>query len=609
MTSRLRVGAILLLLGFAFAEVTSAQQWVEVKSPHFSVLTDAGEKRGREVAGRFEQMRAAFGLLFQRMRVSLPVPLQIIAFRRSNELRDFAPIWKDKPVALDGFFLAGEDRNFIAMDLSSGNWAIVFHEYAHLLMNGNLPATPLWYDEGFAEYCSTLVVGNKQVEFGRMAKGRAQVLYDSPWMHVGDLFSVSRNSREYNEGDRRSVFYAQSALVVNYLMGNRKNRQLVSYLHLTQEEHVSVIQAIKQAFGMEPKEFDRTLRDYFRAGHYNYFVTAAPAGFAAGPFQSRKLDEIEWQTVLADLHFHSTDHRDQGVAEFRRILEKQPDNTAANRGLGYAYLLQNDFERAALHFRRAARDSQDPRVHYLNALLASRRGVTAKLSADEVASLRRELQTAIALDPNFADTYNLLAFADSTADNLEAALANMRKAIELDPRNLMYQANLARFEMAAQHWDAAEKIWNTLLTSDDAEITRQAGDGLNEVAGHRFTTAQNVAAPQEQDAAVSAPPTPQRESTTGAQPEEPPPINPPPPQQSIRFIKGKLISVNCTEQSGAVLSVRAGAKDLLMFTRDIKRVLLIGVDTFSCDWKDRRVSINYRLKPDGRGEIVSLELD
>ena len=36
-------------------------QWIEVKSPHFSVVTDAREKRGRETAMRFEQMRAVFG--------------------------------------------------------------------------------------------------------------------------------------------------------------------------------------------------------------------------------------------------------------------------------------------------------------------------------------------------------------------------------------------------------------------------------------------------------------------------------------------------------------------------------------------------------------------
>jgi hypothetical protein len=52
-------------------------RWVEVRSPNFSVVTDAGEKRGREVAMHFEQMRAVFGALMTKAKVNLPTPLQI----------------------------------------------------------------------------------------------------------------------------------------------------------------------------------------------------------------------------------------------------------------------------------------------------------------------------------------------------------------------------------------------------------------------------------------------------------------------------------------------------------------------------------------------------
>jgi hypothetical protein len=38
-------------------------QWVEIRSPNFSVITDAGAKRGRDVALHFEQMRSVFGTL------------------------------------------------------------------------------------------------------------------------------------------------------------------------------------------------------------------------------------------------------------------------------------------------------------------------------------------------------------------------------------------------------------------------------------------------------------------------------------------------------------------------------------------------------------------
>ena len=36
------------------------EHWTRVSSDHFIVLTDAGERRGHEVAARFEQMRRQF---------------------------------------------------------------------------------------------------------------------------------------------------------------------------------------------------------------------------------------------------------------------------------------------------------------------------------------------------------------------------------------------------------------------------------------------------------------------------------------------------------------------------------------------------------------------
>jgi hypothetical protein len=43
-------------------------------------------------------------------------------------------------------------------------------------------------------------------------------------------------------------------------------------------------------------------------------------------------------------------------------------------------------------------------------------------------------------------------------------------------------------------------------------------------------------------------------------------------------------------------------------TADYKSLLVIGADTFSCDWSDRKISVNY--KPGGivDGDLVSVEV-
>jgi hypothetical protein len=84
-------------------------------------------------------MRSVFGALMTNAKVNIPIPLQIVAFRNAKEFRQFAPLWNGKPVQLAGMFQSGEDRSFIMLDMSTENpWSVVFHEYAHQLMNGVL---------------------------------------------------------------------------------------------------------------------------------------------------------------------------------------------------------------------------------------------------------------------------------------------------------------------------------------------------------------------------------------------------------------------------------------------------------------------------------------
>jgi hypothetical protein len=259
---RSRLLALTLLL--ATPCFASAPTWVEVHSKNFNVLTDAGEKRGQEVARRFEEVRAAYGAIFQKMNVNSPVPLQIIAFRNNKELKQYGPVWKGKAVEVDGFFQGSKDKNFVALDLSSeGGWHVVFHEYMHLLINTNMPPTPAWFDEGFADYFSTLTVNGKTIEFGNIPEGYPELLSQSRWMKTLDLFSVQHNSSEYNEGDRRSLFYAQSWLTIHYVMTQRKLPEATKYLDLTINQHRGVEEALQMAFGMTPLQFDKALRDYF----------------------------------------------------------------------------------------------------------------------------------------------------------------------------------------------------------------------------------------------------------------------------------------------------------------------------------------------------------
>src|SRR6202047_4205097 len=75
----------------ALAKAKDEPKWIEVHTAHFSVITDAGEKRGREVALRMEQMRTVFGQLLLRDKLKMPVPISVIALKSEKQYGLVAP--------------------------------------------------------------------------------------------------------------------------------------------------------------------------------------------------------------------------------------------------------------------------------------------------------------------------------------------------------------------------------------------------------------------------------------------------------------------------------------------------------------------------------------
>src|SRR4051812_18623184 len=327
------------VVAFLATASMSAQNWVEIKSRNFSVITDGGEKRGREVALRFEQMREIFGTLIVRdSKVNATAPLSIIAFKDSKELSQVAPLFNGKPVGLAGVYYSGEDRHFIALDLSSSRgWQIVFHEYAHMLLNTNFrPAVP-WFDEGFAEYFSTIDVGKKDVKIG-LAPDYVWGQIDHGMIPIDQVMAVKHTSKDYNEGDRRSQFYAESWVLVHYLYDKQKISLANKYLDLVIDQKVPVAEAIQQVFGMTPKQLDRQLYDYIHSAEGKYLIIQLPDVPEDVTYTMRKMKDYESETVIADLHLHSRDYFEKAKGEFEGILKKDQNNADATRGLGYWYL-------------------------------------------------------------------------------------------------------------------------------------------------------------------------------------------------------------------------------------------------------------------------------
>ena len=66
--------------------------------------------------------------------------------------------------------------------------------------------------------------------------------------------------------------------------------------------------------------------------------------------------------------------------------------------------------------------------------------------------------------------------------------------------------------------------------------------------------------------------------------------------------------MNCSQAPAATVTLTSGGRILKLHTGDYKTLVVIGADEFSCDWRNRAASVNYKASGKSEGDLVSLEV-
>lgn len=135
-----RVAVLALAVGLGgLSAPMAAADWTEVKSPHFTVYSDAGAKEARRVAKSFERFRKAMGALWgSGFKLDPGRPIVIFAARNGRSPNDFVP-GKTNSV---GEFLRSFDQFLILLrtdykpwegnqSLPPSEFLVHQHEYVH----------------------------------------------------------------------------------------------------------------------------------------------------------------------------------------------------------------------------------------------------------------------------------------------------------------------------------------------------------------------------------------------------------------------------------------------------------------------------------------------
>lgn len=403
-------------------------RWIDYRSGPLHLITDAGDRIGRERLTQLEQLRWTLGGLLGKRDLQTAWPVHVVLFRNQKEYPRYA---------LAHAFETGRDAIlscWMAERPLPQDWmrALVL-----LLVESNTPRFPQGTEGGLASLFSTLDVHGTRVTVGAPP---APELRTKDWARMHFLVT----SQDY---------------------GGRV-RVMISNL----EQGADMNTACHNAFEKGSAEMERLVDAYFQAGR---FGTAALSGEALNPnkdYVEVPLDPAAARLELADLLAANPAHTEEAKAAYAALA-----GPGAQEGLGLIALAGKQTGEARKHLDAAVQaDTRSARAWLEDGSLQT--GRTKKWAA---------IQKAARLNPRWAEPHVRMA-AMETDDALKAR--DLKAAATLEPRNpaLWKAAAIAlmdahQYQEAAKAWGAAERASSSQaeraqIRRDRLDVERQRAD-------------------------------------------------------------------------------------------------------------------------------------
>ena len=454
---------LLVLVLLALAIPADAAEWVRVETPNFTVFGQVGEKRTKEVAAEFERFREAIGQVLPTAATGSAVPTTVVVFENQKAFTPYKPRYNGKPVTLAGYFFGNESANSIALSVDDRENAlrIIFHEYTHLITTNASRALPAWVSEGLAEFYSTFAVApdGKGGVLGKVIPSHYVLLGQNELLPLDQLLAVDHSSALYNEGQRRSIFYAQSwGLVHMFLAGEpKRSKELSEYMRLT-GGGTPPLDAWRQAFGA--MDANKELKRYLGRPTVNNFVYKFEERVGAVNAQVSRPTAADVDAMLASLLRYAAP--DEAEARLQRAMEMTPPSLLARSLMGLTLMRSGARDEGTKLLLEASADTGDWLVqdHVATGLTELRRPRGGRADDKAVTAARRAVDAVLVARPNLAHALALKGYLQRGAEGAVSAA----RARALAPGREDYVFLEAQLRAEARDFPAARHVLSVLLT-------------------------------------------------------------------------------------------------------------------------------------------------
>ncbi len=485
----MRIARILLPISIlvslaATNNLAAKSQWYSGKSANFEYLSNANEKLSKKTILEFEEFREALLALFPQLRNSLRKPPFIYIFRTNKIFKRYKKIIEGKPQNASGFFVNRPNQAIIALHLE-GNFDMtrdrIYHEFIHYLFKDDPKLRPVWFEEGFAEYYSTIRIVKGRIEIGRADPGSVHLLQNMGIIPMQDFFRVTKSSPYYKESLKQGQFYAQSWAFIHYCLLSNNLRYANAFSVFTDQLDLNsdIDTVFEKSFGFDIDDMETQIRKYVYSGKYQMIYIPFDDSIVDRKFSINKARDAEIEFYLGDLLLIAN----RG-AESKLRLEKAkvllPDWAKPYEALGILALRNKQWNQAKdFLFEAESRKSKNAQVYYHLTTLDL--GLTDKvlfynsrLTGDQESRVIRRLVTAISLDPYFREQYTILTnvLIESEKKFGEKSLQFLHRGLILYPGDSELAFKIAKLEIRSGFVDQAQETLAPFLGEENEEHIR-----------------------------------------------------------------------------------------------------------------------------------------
>ena len=323
--------------------------WYRIDTPDFELLSDLQPPDAQALADRLTRFRLAVRSVLREQYWPGP-PVRIIAFRDPRDFRRVFSLGR-----ISGFTLSSISRYTLAFGPDgrrgyASRALTAFHEYTHYLLHNRQPMHyPAWYEEGYANFLSTVqttrdgvVVGHvPPIERRRMARSR---------LTVAELL----NERFLTDWKRRDLedIYLKAWLLVHmlqhgHLAGLPPFHERVPEMLAMIDAGTPSAAAVEASLGMDLPAVERLLGAYSGRALPTRVLDVDVEHET--PLDVQPVTPTESRQALADAAL-ATNNNGYASQLYRQVLKENPDDIDALVGLSAA---TDDPERSLEAVRRA----------------------------------------------------------------------------------------------------------------------------------------------------------------------------------------------------------------------------------------------------------------